>query len=482
MVAVRQDPPQDGKRVPAAHGGPARGLHLPSLTPAARGPWPSTPHPHPESLRATVPRTRPGLPALVRHRHWPPAQRRSSHTLPRSSYLRNEPTEGGAPGDSDRCPGDEAAPELGASGPAGSRAQSPPPRRTSGGSRPARPHSHGGHCGPQMLRPRFPAHLGPLRALPCLGDGGRHRPGADSQARTCARPRKAPRSSPDLPAAKLTRLRPGLPGRPRRCLWGWRPETPWALRGFSNPAGGRRKAARGTKAGPPAAALTCRLGLGPRLHGAVLVVDGLAGQREDPDLGHLDGGLLEAAAEAEHLAALGGVLHHLRRGSVLERAVGQGQRRGGRAAGDAPVGQDTGRDSGGQCQAQPPGADGCRGGGSVQRLRQEQTVREAVTLGHRAPGSVSRDPCPWDTRRTGHQHRLGVLCGKANTSPGWRVLAAVPVVRDFQPTRDRPTRPCAGLPAPCPVTSSRTPLPVGPSALGLIGPNPGVGISGPDYV
>lgn len=42
------------------------------------------------------------------------------------------------------------------------------------------------------------------------------------------------------------------------------------------------------------------------------MVDGLAGQGDDPDLGHLDRGLFDAAAEAQNLAALRGVLHHLR--------------------------------------------------------------------------------------------------------------------------------------------------------------------------
>jgi hypothetical protein len=41
------------------------------------------------------------------------------------------------------------------------------------------------------------------------------------------------------------------------------------------------------------------------------MVDGLAGQGDDPDLGHLDRGLFDAAAEAQNLAALRGVLHHL---------------------------------------------------------------------------------------------------------------------------------------------------------------------------
>lgn len=43
----------------------------------------------------------------------------------------------------------------------------------------------------------------------------------------------------------------------------------------------------------------------------LLVVDGLAGQREDPDLRHLPQQLLVAAAERQDLAALRWVLHHL---------------------------------------------------------------------------------------------------------------------------------------------------------------------------
>lgn len=41
------------------------------------------------------------------------------------------------------------------------------------------------------------------------------------------------------------------------------------------------------------------------------MVDGLAGEGDDPDLSHLDRGLFDAAAEAQNLAALRGVLHHL---------------------------------------------------------------------------------------------------------------------------------------------------------------------------
>lgn len=149
---------------------------------------------------------------------------------------------------------------------------------------------------------------------------------------------------------------------------------------------------------PSTAALTRGLGLGPCLHGAVLVVNGLAGQGEDPNLGHLDGGLLDAAAEAEHLAALGGVLHHLgaglssrgRRGAAQGPAMppsgcaGTGARR---AGGHWPR-------LGGQCRAQPLGTEGCQGGeglSPVQRLWQEQTVCEAMALGHQARGSTSRD-------------------------------------------------------------------------------------------
>lgn len=47
------------------------------------------------------------------------------------------------------------------------------------------------------------------------------------------------------------------------------------------------------------------------------MVDGLAGQGDDPDLSHLDRGLFDAAAEAQHLATLGGVLHYLG-GTVLD--------------------------------------------------------------------------------------------------------------------------------------------------------------------
>lgn len=52
---------------------------------------------------------RQALPGPARRRRWPPARRRSSRTPPRSSYLRGEHTEGAAPPDSDRCPGNEAA-------------------------------------------------------------------------------------------------------------------------------------------------------------------------------------------------------------------------------------------------------------------------------------------------------------------------------------------------------------------------------------
>lgn len=74
----------------------------------------------------------------------------------------------------------------------------------------------------------------------------------------------------------------------------------------------------------PAPAHTCGLGLGAGLHGTVLVVDGLAGQGEDPDLSHLDRGLLDVAAEAQHLATLRGVLHHLGAGHSSRKYHGAG--------------------------------------------------------------------------------------------------------------------------------------------------------------
>lgn len=75
---------------------------------------------------------------------------------------------------------------------------------------------------------------------------------------------------------------------------------------------------RGRAVGTAAAALTRGLGLGAGLHGAVLVVDGLAGQGEDADLGHLGRGVLDTAAEAQHLAAIRGTLHHLGAGHIPE--------------------------------------------------------------------------------------------------------------------------------------------------------------------
>lgn len=78
--------------------------------------------------------------------------------------------------------------------------------------------------------------------------------------------------------------------------------------------------------------LTCGLGLGASLHCTILMVDGLAGQRDDPDLSHLDRGLFDAAAEAQNLATLRGVLHHLwnmgldvRRASIPESSNTQEQ-------------------------------------------------------------------------------------------------------------------------------------------------------------
>lgn len=53
------------------------------------------------------------------------------------------------------------------------------------------------------------------------------------------------------------------------------------------------------------AELTGHLGFGP------LVVDGLAGEGVDADLGHGQGGVLQLAVEPQHLSPLAGVLHHL---------------------------------------------------------------------------------------------------------------------------------------------------------------------------
>lgn len=48
------------------------------------------------------------------------------------------------------------------------------------------------------------------------------------------------------------------------------------------------------------------------------MVNGLTGQGDNPDLSHLDRGLLDAAAEAQDLATLRRVLHHL----WVHRALG----------------------------------------------------------------------------------------------------------------------------------------------------------------
>lgn len=47
------------------------------------------------------------------------------------------------------------------------------------------------------------------------------------------------------------------------------------------------------------------------------MVDGLAGQGDNPNLSHLDRGLFDAAAEAQHLATLRRVLHHLGGGGMV---------------------------------------------------------------------------------------------------------------------------------------------------------------------
>jgi len=62
------------------------------------------------------------------------------------------------------------------------------------------------------------------------------------------------------------------------------------------------------------------------VEGGVLMVDGLAGQREHPDLRYLAQRLLLVGAQREHLASLGGVLHHLgvtgvEGGGVMKRGL-----------------------------------------------------------------------------------------------------------------------------------------------------------------
>lgn len=62
----------------------------------------------------------------------------------------------------------------------------------------------------------------------------------------------------------------------------------------------------GKRGGETATAeLTGHLRFGP------LVVDGLAGEGVDADLGHRQGGVLQLAVEPQHLSPLAGVLHHL---------------------------------------------------------------------------------------------------------------------------------------------------------------------------
>lgn len=74
-------------------------------------------------------------------------------------------------------------------------------------------------------------------------------------------------------------------------------------RGHTLMLAGRGKGGKGGKTAT--AALTGHLRFGP------LVVDGLAGEGVDADLGHGQGGVLQLAVEPQHLSPLAGVLHHL---------------------------------------------------------------------------------------------------------------------------------------------------------------------------
>lgn len=185
----------------------------------------------------------------------------------------------------------------------------------------------------------------------------------------------------------------------------------------------------------PKVALTGGLGLGAGLHGAVLVVDGLAGQREDPDLSHLDRGLLDVAAEAQHLPALRRLLQHLRgrgsgdpagprrghtRGSArpssrqrpegpwsARQAWGQGAHRAGGREGTEPVAGPRGSCHikwGSRCQAQSPSAEGPpapkaveeKRRGSRQRVKPQGQPRWGPSLRTQCQG-----PGPGGPRRTG---------------------------------------------------------------------------------
>lgn len=183
----------------------------------------------------------PRLPALVRHHHWPPAQRRSSRTPPRSSYLWNEQTEGGVPRGSDWCSSNEAVARGRAPGHAGSCAQ---PRqadfRAEAGLRFCTPTVPDG---PQKLLPGSRAQLGPLRALPhSRGTGAPHVTVATVMPGPVPRPWKALQPTHDLlPTAELAHPSPGSQStHEAACELGSQRETrepSQPLASSSNPAG-----------------------------------------------------------------------------------------------------------------------------------------------------------------------------------------------------------------------------------------------------
>jgi len=54
-----------------------------------------------------------------------------------------------------------------------------------------------------------------------------------------------------------------------------------------------------------------------------LWVDGLTGQRINPDLGHKDGHILQLTVQTQDLSAFGGVLHHLTTPAINHQLTNQ---------------------------------------------------------------------------------------------------------------------------------------------------------------
>lgn len=88
-----------------------------------------------------------------------------------------------------------------------------------------------------------------------------------------------------------------------------------SLKDTEHPGGGHG-GGRGCHASRDAAP-TRHLCFGP------LVVDGLAGQGVDPDLGHRHRGVFQLAVEPQHLGSLTGVLHYLHPGQETRRISAQ---------------------------------------------------------------------------------------------------------------------------------------------------------------